>query len=178
YRSSGKRALLRGFLSGSRWMTLGVSVMVSMLLAALVKALSPWIETAAVAPLYIGCLILPAFVVANTQDGIARSHDWMRLGLMPQFILRQALIISLTAGAFVLGFNLGATAAMWASAAAVWIAMIGQMIVLNRRLGGHIEPGPKAYDIRGWLAVSLPILMVESFYLLLSYTDVLVLQQF
>jgi len=23
----------------------------------------------------------------NTQDGIARAHDWMRLGLMPQFIV-------------------------------------------------------------------------------------------
>jgi hypothetical protein len=48
-------------------------------------------------------LTLPAFVVANTQDGIARSHDWMRLGLVPQFIVRQSLIIGLTAGAFVLG---------------------------------------------------------------------------
>jgi O-antigen/teichoic acid export membrane protein len=117
-------------------------------------------------------------VVANTQDGIARSHDWMRLGLMPQFIVRQSLIIGLTAGAFVLGFHLGATVAVAASAAAVWIAMIGQMIVLNRRLEGHVESGAKAYDFRGWLAVSLPILLVESFYLLLSYTDVLVLQQF
>ena len=67
---------------------------------------------------------------------------------------------------------------MLASAAAVWIAMIGQMIVLNRRLDGHIGPGAKAYDFRGWLAISLPILMVEGFYLLLSYADVLVLQQF
>jgi O-antigen/teichoic acid export membrane protein len=121
---------------------------------------------------------LPAFVVANTQDGIARSHDWMRLGLMPQFVIRQALIIGLTAGAFALGLHLGATVAMLASAGAVWIAMIGQMIVLNRRLAGHIESGPKAYDFRGWLAISLPILLVESFYLLLSYTDVLVLRQF
>src|SRR6202047_1165732 len=56
--------------------------------------------------------------------------------------------------------------------------MIGQMVVLNRRLSGHIEPGPKAYDFRAWLAISLPILLVEGFYLLLSYTDVLVLQQF
>jgi O-antigen/teichoic acid export membrane protein len=117
-------------------------------------------------------------VVANTQDGIARSHDWMRLGLMPQFVVRQALIIGFTAGAFVLGLHLGATMAMLASAAAVWIAMTGQMIVLNRRLAGHIEAGPRAYDFRGWLAISLPILLVESFYLLLSYTDVLVLQQF
>jgi len=67
---------------------------------------------------------------------------------------------------------------MLASAAAVWIAMIGQMLVLNRRLDGQVEPGPRAYDFRGWLAISLPILLVESFYLLLSYTDVLVLQQF
>ncbi len=178
YRTRGEHALLRGFLSGSRWMTLIASAVVSVLLAALVKALSPWIDASEIVPLYIGCVTLPAFVVANTQDGIARSHDWMRLGLMPQFIVRQSLIIGLTAGAFALGFHLGATAAMLASAAAVWIAMIGQMIVLNRRLDSHVEPGAKAYDVRGWLAISLPILMVEGFYLLLSYTDVLVLQQF
>jgi O-antigen/teichoic acid export membrane protein len=178
YRARGEYELLRGFLSGSRWMTFAVSALVSVLLAIVVDGLSPWIDANAITPLLIGCLTLPAFVVANTQDGIARSHDWMRLGLMPQFIARQSLIIGFTAGAFALGFDLGATPAMLASAAAVWIAMIGQMIVLNRRLGRHIKPGPKAYDFRGWLAISLPILMVEGFYLLLSYTDVLVLQQF
>jgi O-antigen/teichoic acid export membrane protein len=177
YRANGEIALLRGFLSGSRWMTFAVSSMVSLALAGLVRLLSPWIEAGAVVPLFIGCLTLPAFVVANTQDGIARSHDWMRLGLMPQFLVRQALIIGLTATFFVLGFRLGAIAAMAASAAAVWIAMIGQMLVLNRRLAVHVTPGPKAYAIRGWLAVSLPILLVEGFYLLLSYTDVLMLQQ-
>ncbi len=178
YRTRGEHALLRGFLSGSRWMTFGVSSVVSLLLAGVVKSLSPWIEANTIVPLYIGCLTLPAFVVANTQDGIARSHDWMRLGLMPQFIIRQALIIGITACAFLLGYHLGAVAAMVASAGAVWIAMTGQLVVLNRKLADHIEPGPKAYDIGGWLAVSLPILLVESFYLLLSYTDVLVLQQF
>jgi len=178
YRTRGEHALLRGFLSGSRWMTFVVSSMVSLLLAGLITLLAPRIDAGDIVPLYIGCVTLPAFVVANTQDGIARSHDWMRLGLMPQFIVRQSLIIGFTAGAFALGFHLGATAAMLASAAAVWIAMIGQMMVLNHRLDGHIEPGPNAYDFRGWLAISLPILLVEGFYLLLSYTDVLVLQQY
>lgn len=178
YRASGAHALLRGFLSGSRWLTFAVSALVSLGLAGIVRLLSPWIDPAEVLPLYIGCMTLPAFVVANTQDGIARSHDWMQLGLMPQFIIRQALIIGITACAFLLGYHLGAVAAMVASLGAVWIAMAGQMLVLNRKLADHIEPGPKAYDIGGWLAVSLPILLVESFYLLLSYTDVLVLQQF
>src|SRR5581483_8417559 len=178
YRTNGDHALLRGFLSGSRWMTFAASAVVSLLLAGLVKLLSPFMTQGEIVPLYIGCLTLPPFVVANTQDGIARSHDWMRLGLMPQYIVRQALIIGFTAGALALGFDLGASAAMMASSAAVWIAMIGQTIVLNRRLSSHIAPGPRAYDFRGWLAISLPILLVESFYLLLSYTDVLVLQQF
>jgi O-antigen/teichoic acid export membrane protein len=178
YRARGDQALLRGFLTGSRWMTLLASSTMALLLAGLVYLLSSSIDPATVVPLYIGCATLPAFVVANTQDGIARSHDWMRLGLMPQFIVRQALIIGFTAGAFVLGFHLGATAAMLASVAAVWIAMLGQMLVLNRRLATHIEAGRKAYDFRGWLATSLPILMVEGFYLLLSYTDLLVLQQY
>ena len=178
YRTRGEHALLRGFLSGSRWMTFLVSSVLSAALAGIVKLLAPWIDTGAVLPLSIGCLTLPAFVVANTQDGIARSHDWIGLGLLPQFIVRQALIIGFTAGALALGFQLGAATAMAASAAAVWIALIGQMLVLNRRLARHVEPGPKVYDVRGWLAVSLPILLVESFYLLLSYTDVLVLQQF
>jgi O-antigen/teichoic acid export membrane protein len=178
YRTRGEHARLRGFLSGSRWMTFIVSSAVALLLAGVIKLLSPWIEPGAGVPLMIGCLTLPAFVVANTQDGIARSHDWMRLGLMPQFVVRQSLIIGFTAGAFALGFHLGATAAMLASAAAVWIAMLGQMIVMNRRLRDTVEAGPKAYDFRGWLAVSLPILLVEGFYLLLSYTDVLMLQQF
>ena len=68
---------------------------------------------------------------------------------------------------------------MNASAIAVWLAMIGQMLLLNRRLGGAVAHGPRAYDsVKSWLAISLPILMVEGFYLLLSYIDVLVLQQF
>src|SRR5580698_8764776 len=90
YRTAGEHALLRGFLSGSRWITFAVSSGVSLLLAGLIKLLSPWIDAGEMVPLYLGCLTLPAFVVANTQDSIARSHDWTRLGLMPQFGWRQA----------------------------------------------------------------------------------------
>jgi hypothetical protein len=178
YRTGKQLALLRGFLSGSRWLVLAASTVVALVFAALVKILSPWIGSAEIVPLYIGCMILPAFVVANTQDGIARSHDWMRLGLMPQFIVRQTLIIGFTAGAVVMSIMLDAIAAMIASAAAVWLAMLGQLIVLNRRLGQTVKRGPKDYDVRSWLKISLPIMMVEGFYLLLSYVDVLVLQQY
>jgi O-antigen/teichoic acid export membrane protein len=178
YRGKNQLNLLRGFLFGSRWLTFAVSIVTSCLLAGLVYLLSPWIDGGTAAPLYIGCMILPALVLANVQDGIARSHDWMRLALTPQFIVRQSLIIGFTAGAFAIGANVGADEAMKFSAAAVWIAMIGQMIFLNRRLKDAVDPGPRNYAFGSWLATSLPILMVEGFYLLLSYVDILVLQAF
>src|SRR5919204_617482 len=65
YRASSEHALLRGFLSGSRWLVFAVSTLVSLLLAGIVGLLSPWIDPAEVLPLYIGCMTLPAFVVAN-----------------------------------------------------------------------------------------------------------------
>ncbi len=43
YRTRNEHALLRGFLSGSRWMTFVVSAIVSASLAGVVKLLSPWI---------------------------------------------------------------------------------------------------------------------------------------
>ena len=178
YRGNGEHALLRGFLTGSRLMVFGTSSLMALVFAGIVYLLTPSLEANLPAPLYIGCLILPAFVVANMQDGIARSHDWMRLRLMPQFIVRQTLIIAFTAGMVALGLHLGATAATLISAAAVWLAMIGQLIVLNRRLRGSVSPGTRAYEISTWLRLSLPIMMVEGFFLLLSHIDILVLQQY
>lgn len=178
YRNSGQLPKLRGFLFGSRWLTFGVSLATALALAGLVTLLRRHIDERAIVPFYLGCLTLPAFVVANNQDGIARSYDWMRLALMPQFVVRQSLIIGFAAGAFGLAFRLDASVAMAVSLAAVWIAMIGQMLMLNRRLAQTVAPGPRIYDIRSWISTSLPIMIVEGFYLLLAYTDVLMLQQF
>ncbi len=178
YRVQNRNDLLRGFIFGSRWMTFAVSSLVALALAGLVWVLSPHLDRAAIIPLYLGCATLPPFVVANVQDGIARAYDWMRLALMPQFIVRQTLIIGFTGAAFLAGAHLNAIDAMNASAIAVWLAMIGQLLLLNRRLGGAVEAGPRTYAVQSWLATSLPILIVESFYLLLSYIDVLVLQYF
>src|SRR5258708_1801792 len=56
YRTRGDHALLRGFLSGSRWMTFAVSSVVSLLLAGAVRSLSPWIGASGVLSLFIAFL--------------------------------------------------------------------------------------------------------------------------
>jgi O-antigen/teichoic acid export membrane protein len=78
----------------------------------------------------------------------------------------------------VAGFAMNAVTAMVAFILSVLLTTAGQFWVLNARLTKTVEPGPKNYAVKTWFATSLPILLVEGFYLLLTYTDVLVLQFF
>jgi O-antigen/teichoic acid export membrane protein len=62
--------------------------------------------------------------------------------------------------------------------ATTWIVTIAQLFALNRKLAKTVEPGPKRYAVKTWLGTSLPIFVVEGFYLLLTYVDILALQYY
>jgi O-antigen/teichoic acid export membrane protein len=178
YRERGLTELLRGYISHSRWLAVGFAIAVAGLCAAFVRLLSPHLESYFVIPLYIACIALPAYALANVQDGIARSYDWVGLGIVPTYIVRQLLLTALMAAAYFGGLPVDAATAMVLSAAAIWLPALLQMTVLNRRLASCTAPGPKAHDIKLWVSTALPILMAEGFYLLLTHADLLMLQQF
>jgi O-antigen/teichoic acid export membrane protein len=178
YRERGLLDLLRGYISHSRWLAVGFAIAVAALCALLVYLLAPYLDSYFVIPLYIACIALPAYALANVQDGIARSYDWVGLGLVPTYVVRQLLLTALMAIAYFGGLPVDAVTAMVLSAAAIWLPALLQMIVLNRRLATRISPGPRAHDVRLWIVTALPILMAEGFYLLLTHTDLLILQQY
>ena len=178
YRERGLPELLRGYLSGSRWLALGLAACVAALAAGGVRLIEPWLDDYLVIPLYLACITLPAYALASTQDGISRSFDWVGLSFVPSYIVRQILLMLLMAAAYFAGLPLDANTAIGAAAVSIWVPTVAQTFVLNRRLHARIEPGPKAHDFKLWLAVAFPILLVESFYSLLTYADVLLLQQY
>ena len=178
YRERGPLALLRGFLSGSRWAALGIAIGIAALAAGGVRLLEPWLEAYMAIPLYLACVIIPAYALANVQEGIARSYDWIGLSMMPVYVARQALMILLMAAAYFAQLPMTSVTAMIVTGISIWLPTIGQLLTVNRRLSARIEHGPKAYDFKLWLLTALPILMVGGFYSLLAYSDVLVLQHF
>jgi O-antigen/teichoic acid export membrane protein len=97
---------------------------------------------------------------------------------VPAYIIRPLLLVAVMAAAFALKLPTDATTAMLAALATSWATVLAQTVSMNRKLAKVVEPGPKAYAPRLWLAVSVPIFMVEGFYMLLTYADVIVLQQF
>ncbi|MGH6672804.1 MAG: lipopolysaccharide biosynthesis protein [Xanthobacteraceae bacterium] len=171
-------ALLRGYLRSSRWLAATIATAIAVIAAALVKLLSPHLSANTVVPLYIACAALPICGLGQVLSGIARSYDWVNLGLSPAYVLRQLLLLALFGSAFAMGSPMDAVTATCTAVAAWWGVTIGQSVVLNRRLTKAVEPGPKAYAVRSWFSTAAPIFVVEAFYLLLTYSDVIVLQLF
>jgi O-antigen/teichoic acid export membrane protein len=178
YRDRGTFALLRGFVSGSRWLAVGIAIAIAALAAGFVRLIEPWLADYMVIPLYLACITMPAYALANVQEGISRSYDWVGLAMMPGYIARQLLLTVLMAAAYFGGLPMNAVTAMIVAGVSIWLPTFVQLLFVNRRLAARIERGPKAYQFKIWLTTALPILMVEGFYSLLAYTDVLVLQHF
>jgi O-antigen/teichoic acid export membrane protein len=170
--------LLRGFLVGSRWLAFAIASGIGLVGVGLVTLLAPMLDRFTVLPLYLACAAVPIYGLVQIQAGIAQSYDWPNLALMPFYILRQLCITLLIGAAYFIGAPTHAVTAMIVAVAATWGVTLGQMVVLERRLSKTVPDGAKRYDIKTWLATSLPIFVVEGFYLLLTYVDILALERF
>ena len=168
---------LRGFLTGSRWLAFGVATAIGAIGAIGVTAAAPHLDRFIVLPLYLACLAVPIYGLVQVQAGIAQSCNWPNLALMPFFIWRQLAITALMGAAYLYGAPTGAMTAMTIAVGATWAVTIVQLVMLDRRLATTVPAGPKTYEPKVWLATSLPIFVSEAFYLLLTYVDILSLEQ-
>jgi O-antigen/teichoic acid export membrane protein len=178
YSHRNESELLRGFQSGSRWLVLTLASVVAIVGALSVGALQSWLNDYEILPLYLGCLALPMCCLLQVQSGIARAYNWVNLAQLPTFVVRQVLIIVGVGALYLAALPTDAVTATVISTIAVWIVAIGQLLFLNRSLAQTAPPGAKAYELKTWLTVSLPMVMVDGFYLLLGYSSILMLQLF
>lgn len=178
YTGTSRLDMLRGFLSGSRWLVVAMATAWAAFAALGVWLFGAHLHAYEIMPLYIACAGLPLFVLGRLQDGIARSYDWINLALMPPYVIRSLLMIVAMGAAWWLKLPTDASTAMLAAVATTWVTVIGQTLVMNARLKQKVSAGPKTHAAGAWLVASLPIFMVEGFYLLLTHADVLLLRQY
>ncbi|MGE0565847.1 MAG: lipopolysaccharide biosynthesis protein [Pseudolabrys sp.] len=169
---------LRGFLIGSCWLAFALATLIGAAGALLVLALRPWLNDYTIIPLFLACATIPIYGLVQIQAGIAQSYDWQNLALMPFYIWRQLAITVAVGAAWLGGYATDAVTTMIIAVVATWVVTLGQSVVLYRRLRAKVPAGPRRYEPKLWVATSLPIFMVEAFYLLLTYVDILALEHF
>ena len=178
YAKRGALDLLRGFLSRSRWLAVGSASVIAAVGILAVNVLAPYLPSYLVLPLSIAGATLPFYGLMQMQDGIARSYNWIHVALVPPYVVRHLVMLTIVSAAYLLNFPATAETAVTAVAAALMLTVIGQTFVLNRKLAHAVPPGPKTYEVKTWLSISLPTLIVEGFYLLLTNVDIILLEHF
>jgi O-antigen/teichoic acid export membrane protein len=178
YRTRGDLDGLRGFLSGGRLVCLGFGTVAGVLMAGVVVALGERVPSHYVMPFVLAGLALPAFTMSAVQDSGARAFNWIALALVPGFVSHPLLVLAATSILYAATGALTATATLAAACAALWITGLAQSVLLKRRLAEDIATGKARYEPLHWIRTALPLFLVDSFFLMLTYVDTLVLQLF
>ncbi|MBN9674092.1 oligosaccharide flippase family protein [Labrenzia aggregata] len=178
YRQSGDLSGLRGFLFAGRLTAFGLGAAIALTGIGLVFLFRPVIDPFYVLPLSVVLLALPFFSFGQVQDGIARSFDWISLAMLPTYIWRPLTILFLLVAAVLAGFQANALTAVTAAVSATVLVAAYQHGHLGRRLAPVIPAGPRRIELRSWVIVSMPMLMVEGFLQLLTSADVIMVSLF
>jgi O-antigen/teichoic acid export membrane protein len=175
YREHGDLERLRGMISASRWLVFLASSMLALIGVGIVEVSQSRIEAYYVAPFLFGLVLLPMIALGDYITGLSRAQGWAMLSLLPIYIIRPLLILAFVLGAIAMGAEASAENALIASIAATYVSTIGALLALQAKTPADIRSGPKTYELRHWIAVSLPIFLVEGFYFTMTNADVLMI---
>jgi O-antigen/teichoic acid export membrane protein len=92
--------------------------------------------------------------------------------------MRQLLLLAVMGAAVWVGYSANAATAIAAACIALWLTGFGQMLMLNRNLAATQRPGKRKYEVRRWIEIAWPMLVIDIFLMMLLYVDVIVLKHF
>jgi len=169
-----RNGLLRGIVRGAPLYGLAAATLVALIGAGALALFGDALASYYVMPFFLAAICLPMLAVSEIQDGVARAFTWPGLALAPTFIYRPLAIIGFMYAALQMGAEPDAITAMWATIAACYLVTIGQALALRRRTRRVVPSGRRIYRPAFWVAISLPMFLVEGFYNLMTNVDILV----
>ena len=166
--------LLRGVILGSRIQGLVVSTLATIVGFGGLYLFGAQLSNFYLIPLYLGAVTLPMLTVGDIQEGLARAFNWANLALWPTYIVRPLLIPVFMGVAIWFGWKPDAITAMAAVIGATYLTAIGQFFALEWRMGKVVPRGPRQYLPLTWIAMALPMFVVEGFFNLLTNVDIMI----
>jgi O-antigen/teichoic acid export membrane protein len=169
---------LLGLMHGGRLFALLAGSVVAVIGAIVLTAIQGSISSDYLSAGYLALACVPLYALTDIQDGIGRGNGWMRLALVPPYIVRPLFILLGMMVAHTWELPMVATTAAVAAVVATWATGLVQAGLLNRVIAKTYGKGQQTYAPHIWLKSSLPLLAISGCEILLQNTDVLVLSRF
>lgn len=173
YREQDMLPELRGILVTSRLFVLVASTLIAAVGAAGIWYFAGSFESYYVVPFILGVICLPMIALSDVLQGISRANAWAFSALSPTYLIRPVLLLVFMAIALMAGYEANAETAILAAIAATYATTLTQLVGVTARIDRRIPAGRRQILFATWVAVSLPIFLIESFFFLLTNADVL-----
>ncbi len=175
YQEKKQPNLVRGFIRTGRVFSFGMGLIATISGLILLHFLDGSIADYYRIPAALALVCVPAFALTDFQDGLGRSQGWIDLALIPPYVLRPILLFAFIGLSVAIGWSKSAETAVYSAIAATWITAVIQYILQKKRMRAEIHKGPREYKTMFWLKVSLPVIAVESFALMMTNMDIILL---
>lgn len=180
YKTRKDDSRLKGVLQGS----LGVAIATGVSVASIASLVIWWLSTQRdidqMTAIIFGFWVVPFLTVNTLSMNMLRGIRKMTAAYVPSQIFRPAVILLV---AFVVFASQGYQSLNSASVlAATIVALIVVELFAGWQIHKHLPIGDSSvkatYEIRGWLRVSLPLLLIGGFVKIIKQTDVLMIGLF
>ena len=124
-------------------------------------------------PLLLAFIAVPALAFLHLEAAYARGFHWIVLGGVFEQICRPTVLIAV--GALIAFYYHGASAEPYVLVCvlAYLSAAIGQHVVVRRRIGRVLGPGPRAWHRSEWMRFSLAMLLLNGSQIVRLNTDLI-----
>jgi len=129
-------------------------------------------------PLYIAFTCVPLFALTNLHEGMARSFGWVSLAYIPTYIVRPAVFVVAMAVLFYSGVTLNGTNALILALISFVLILFAQFLLLGRYLPAEVQNARPTYHSLHWLRASFPFMLILTFQIILTDTDMIMLGGF
>lgn len=178
YKAREKWRRLAGMLRASWYVVMALSFGAVVIGSGLLYVLQGVISTYFLLPLFLGLLCVPGFALMDWQEGAARAFGWVNLAYLPTYVFRPLGIVIAAGGILLAGFEPTGLNVIGGALGATMLALILQRILLMHRVRNNVPSARPVYHLKHWWLASVPLVLVEGFYLVLSNTDIVLLGQY
>jgi O-antigen/teichoic acid export membrane protein len=175
YQARGFPGRLAGIVSRSRLIVAASSFAGALAAALAVIALRDTIPDYYFHPALLALACVPILGLVVLYQGLGRALGRVGVAFAPTYVVQPVLLMAGVGALFAIGVVPGATTALAVMLAALSVTLALQSIPLRQTLARLTSAVRPRYHTRYWLALSMPLLVVEGFLVVIDHTDILML---